>query len=393
MKWLRLPVALLSLACLSCASDGGPVGTGISGTSAISGNVVDVQTDSSAASADTQTLPAIQVSVDGYPDATTADSGGNFELRGAFSGSVTLRFTVPQFQVTQQLDVPAGSAVVLQDIELQPTGVVAQAARQLNFFGTIDLVDCADGTLLVHEHDAHGMQFLVRVDDQTTFQDAAGGSRTCAALAAGTTVAIEGSIAYATDRTITASVVTLASHPPPPPPAQLSARFDGAIAGLDCVAGIVVVDDSEQRTRIQLTTQTQIGGAMGALACADLQLGDVVHGQGQIALRAPGTIVATRLVVTGAAHGGQSLRFVGFVAALDCVSGALQVRDVRTTVDVRLSAATVIGRPNGQRLACGDIQLGDRVMGMGTVAAGEPDVLDATQITVMHHGPGGPMGH
>ena len=45
MKWLRYLSLLACLVCLSCASDGGPVGTGISSASAISGNVVGVQTN------------------------------------------------------------------------------------------------------------------------------------------------------------------------------------------------------------------------------------------------------------------------------------------------------------------------------------------------------------
>src|SRR5262249_62088274 len=133
MNRLRLLVVFCCAVWLGCSSDGGPVGTGISSTSAISGNIVAVQTTGTVASDSTAPLlPPITVSIDGVPDARTmADSGGNFVLSGDFEGALTLRFTVPQYQVTQPLDVPAGSAIVLQDIELQPEGVIAQAARQL----------------------------------------------------------------------------------------------------------------------------------------------------------------------------------------------------------------------------------------------------------------------
>jgi hypothetical protein len=211
MKWLRYLALLVAVSCVGCASDGGPVGTGIS--SAISGNIVDVETDTATARkrAAAPPLPPIRVSIDGLPNATTmADDAGNFVLSGAFDGAVTLRFTVPQYEVTQQLDVPAGSAVVLQDIELRPDGVGAQAARQLDFFGTVDLVDCTDGTLLIHERRAGGTQFLVHLDEQTSIENTAGTSQSCGAIRVGSTVAVEGSIAYATDRTITALVVTIA---------------------------------------------------------------------------------------------------------------------------------------------------------------------------------------
>jgi hypothetical protein len=389
MKWLRYLSALLCAVCLSCASDGGPVGTGISSTaSSISGNVVDVTTTAAAARA--STLPSIRVSLDGLPDATTtADPGGNFVLTGNFAGMVTMRFTVPQFQVTQQLDVPAGSAIVLQDIELQPGAVVAQAARQLDFVGTVDLLDCTDGTLLMRERRSEGRQFLVHLDAQTSFVDAAGDAETCENIHDDETVAVEGSIAYATDRSITALVVTIAPPPPPPPQGQLEARFAGAVAAVDCAAGFVVVDDSDDRTAVQLTPQTQVSGPSGALTCADLGLGDAVSGQGQIDLRMPGVIVATRLEVTGAPHSGQSLRFVGFVAAIDCTSGALRLLDDRTSIDVQLSAATVITRHSGQLLTCTDIQPGDRVDGFGELAPDGSGTLQAVQVRVSRRESGG----
>src|SRR2546422_9392214 len=114
MKWPRSLVLLLGAAvCLSCTSGGGPVGTGIS---SISGNVVDVQTDMGAAasSGSAAALPRIQVSIDGLPDVSTmADAIGNFELSGDFTGTITLRFTVPEFMESPQLPVPADAVAVL----------------------------------------------------------------------------------------------------------------------------------------------------------------------------------------------------------------------------------------------------------------------------------------
>jgi hypothetical protein len=309
MKWLRSPVVLLCVVCLSCAAGGGPSGTGISPASTISGNVVAVQdVTANAASADTAaTLPPIVVSIDGLPTATTtADSEGNFTLSGNFPTTVTLRFTVPQFQVTQQLDVPVGSAIVLQDIELQDlqsNGVIVQAVRQLNFFGTVDLVDCTDGALLVHDQRSDGMQFLVHLTDQTSYLDAAGTAQSCAAISIGSAVIVDGSIAYSGDGTITAAVVTITPQAPPPPGQQLAAQFSGVLVAVDCTAGIVVVDNfveqavgPAERTTVRLTAQTQLTGAS---SCQDLQLGDSVRGEGQLTLAMPGVIVATQLVVTG----------------------------------------------------------------------------------------------
>jgi hypothetical protein len=389
MKWPGFPILIACVVCLSC-SDGGPVGTGIS-VSAISGNVVDVQADAAAArvAPTAAGLPPIRISVDGLPSvATMADRSGNFVLRGRFDGAVTVRFAVPQFQVTQQLDVPAGSTVVLQDIELQPDGVVAQAARQLEFFGSVDLVDCSDGTLLVHERRPDGTQFLVHLDAQTSFADTEGRSASCDAVREGSTVGVQGSIAYAGDRTITALVVTLGPVEAPPPQSRLEARFVGAIAALDCSAGYIVVADAQQRSAVQLTSRTLLTRGSSPLACADLQLGEPVRGDGQINLRMPGVIVATALTVTGPPTGGQPLRLAGVVAALDCVDGLLQIQDDRTTVEVQLSAATVITRRDGQAATCADIEPGDRVQGLGRVVPDGSGTLQAVQLTVRPGGPG-----
>jgi hypothetical protein len=394
MKWLRYVVTVVCALGVGCASDGGPAGTGVSTTAAISGNVVEVQTNTTTATTATvrAALPPIRVSIDGLPDlATTADGAGNFALSGDFAGSITLRFTVPQFQVTQQLDVPAGSAVVLQDIALQPDGVVPQAVRQLDFFGTVDLVDCADGTLLIHERRSDGMQFLVHVDDQTSFVDASGQAQSCAAIRVGKTVEVQGAIAYSTDRTITALVVTIAPQPPPPPQPMSQVSFSGVVAAIDCTAGYVVIDDSTQRTSVRLTTATHITDASGRLSCADLEIGDPVRGQGQINLRMPGTIGASTIVVTGPPP-GKPLRFNGFVTMIDCSSGLLQLNDVTNAIDVQLLPATVITR-NDQTVMCTDIQLGNRVMGTGQVDPTAPDVIDATRITVTHGGSHPSMRH
>jgi hypothetical protein len=389
MKWVRYLLLVVCVGSLSCSSDGGPVGTGISSTSAISGNVVDVQTSTAISGSNNMpaALPQIRVSIDQFSDVTTTtDSDGNFMLSGNFAGSVTLRFTVPQqFQVTQQLDVPSGSTIVLQDIELQPDGVVAQAARQLGFFGTVNLVDCTGGTLRIHERRSDGIQFLVQLDDQTSYVDAAGATLDCASIHNGMTVTIDGTIDYATDpQTITALVVTI-SPLPPSPQAQFDVRFTGAVAALDCSAGLVVVDDSVQRTRLKLASPA-------TLTCKDLQIGDQVQGRGQIALGMPGVIVATQLHVTGPPTSGQLLRFVGFVMMVDCPSGALQLRDGGTTIDVQIAPTTDIEVRNGPRLTCADIQPGDRVAGFGQIAPDASGTLEATQITVNHHGMGNPFG-
>ncbi len=395
-KWLFLLLLCASVGA-GCAAGGGPSGTGISSTSAsISGNVVAVQTVTATAAGSTAALPPIQVSIDGVPSATTmADTAGNFALTGNFAGALTLRFAVPQFQVTQGIDLPAGSALVLQNIELQPGGVVAQAARQLNFFGTVDALECgAGGMLQMHDRRSHDTVFLVELNDQTSYVDAGGQVQTCAAIAVGAVVAVDGSITYTgNQQTITALVITIAPASVSPPPQQIETRFAGVLAAIDCGTDVLVVDDAVERTTIQLTAQTQITGASGAPNCGDLQLGEAVHGRGQVDLSAPGVITATQLVVTGGASPGQMVRLHGFVVTVDCVAGMLELSDAGALIDVRLSSATTITGHGGQSVACADIQPNDRIEGTGQLAGDGSGIITAQQLMVSASWVGGGPGH
>jgi len=286
-------LALLAAAFGCATSGGGPVGTGIS-SSTVSGNVVAVQTTSVAASGSAAALPRIEVSIDEVPGlSTTADTDGNFELGGDFSGAITLRFTTPQFEVTQPLDVPAGSAVVLSDISLRPDAVDPGSTRQLDFRGVVDLIDCTSGEVLVHDQRDMGEpnQFMVRLENDTTLLSADGQARTCADIQAGNTIAVEG-LVQVSDRTIIAVRITLAPPPSGGPQPTRPVHFSGQIVSVDCATGIVVLDDNHDgQSRLQLSASTTISGAGGRrLQCSDLAPNDPVGGDGVIRLQRPGVI-------------------------------------------------------------------------------------------------------
>ena len=393
MKRVRHLWLLLCFLALGCAVDGGPVGTGVSSTSAsISGNIIDVQTASttptpSAAAA----LPAIRVSIDQVPAiATAADGAGNFQLSGDFSGTITLRFSTSQFQVTQQLDVPAGAAVVLQDLELAPGGIQAQAVRQFDFVGRVDAVSCTDdndGTLTVETRQQPTMSFTVQLmADSSSIMRDNGESATCEDIQEGETIAIDGLIQLQTEQTVTALAVTIAPVSPPSEPEPIQqAPFTGRVAGIDCTTGFIVIDDSVHRTRLQLSGTTRIVGPNGdAWMCTELDLGDQVRGQGQLHLGSPGTIDATRIAVT-ATPPVTPLRFFGFVQSIDCASGSLQLSDITWTIAVQLLPTTVITSASQQAAQCADIQLGDRVTGSGSTDPGNAYVIDAAQVAVTRH--------
>lgn len=398
MKWLRSLWVLACAALIGCAvSDGGPVGTGISSVSAsISGNVIDVQTASTgSAAADIATAPAVTVSIDGTAAQTSTDADGNFELSGNFSGLLSLRFTVPEFQVVQLLDVPAGSAIVLQDVELRPDGVQAQAARQLDFNGRVKLVDCTDGTLLVDDNRHNDRQFMVQLVVSTSIVRQSGEAASCGDIAEGRDVEVDGYIQLqpdttgATNRVITALTVTLAPPPPPqrPQPVQ-NVRFAGDIAAINCEEGFIVIDDSMHRSRLRLSQRTVIGGTdQERLSCVDLDLGDHIEGQGQINLVKPGTIDTSSIRVNTAPP-AETLRVFGFVAAIDCSSGLLLLNDPTSSMPVRLLPGTILVRDHNTPVQCSDIRLGDRVSGTGQINPNTPGAIDARMLMVTRRGPG-----
>ncbi|MFI5365155.1 MAG: hypothetical protein ACHQ4J_05985 [Candidatus Binatia bacterium] len=384
MKWVRQIWVLAWVAALGCSADGGPVGTGISSTSAsISGDIIDVQTASTTpAPSAAAALPAVRVSIDQVAGlATAVDGAGNFQLSGGFSGTITLRFTTPQFQVTQQLDVPTGAAVVLQDIELAQSGVQAQAVQQFGLRGRVAAIDCNDQAMTVETGQHPSQQFTVLLVAATSIAQDDGQGATCEDIQAGETVAIDGLVQLQTAQTVTALAVTIAPGAPPSEPEPIQqAPFAGSIAGLDCNTGFIVIDDSLHRTRLQLSNMTRIVGPKGGmLTCTDLALGNQVQGQGQLSLDTPGTIDATRIVVT-ATQPAPALRFFGFVQAVDCTSGTLQLSDITGTISVQLLPTTVITSANQATAQCTDLQLGDRVTGTGQPDATSPEVIDAVQV-------------
>lgn len=304
-----IPILIAAALLFGCAAGGGPVGTGISGAT-VSGNVVDVQITPAATTAGAATLPSIEVSIDEVPGlATEADVQGNFELSGDFSGIVTLRFTTPQYAVTEAIDVPVGSAVVLTDITLHPNAVKPASTRQLEFRGQVDIVDCEAGEILVHDNRGMGRanQFMVRTTTDTTIVDGRGQAHTCADIQVGSMLAVEG-IVRSSDGTIVAVRITVgvSSGPGSGPLPTHPVHFSGVIADLDCGTGLLVLDNGQDgQTRLQLLRTTKITG-MGnqRLQCTDLSPGNGIGGDGIIRLRSPGVIEVQTLMRRGGGSRG-----------------------------------------------------------------------------------------
>jgi hypothetical protein len=379
---LRLPVLLgLTIAAWigGCgAADGGPAGTGI--TSAVVGNVVAVDSFAAPAAAPAAGgVGAIEVSIDEAPSATAAtDPQGNFQLEGAFSGRIHLRFRTDAFSVERELVVPSGAVVALADIELSADGVDVQATHALDFVGTLTRIDCDAGALLVEALGSGAVPFEIVLVPETEITKSDGQPGACADLALGARLAIDGSLESASGTRITALRIALGSGLPQREPVR-SLPFLGTAVAIDCESSTVVIDDSVNRTRLALLPSTVIRRPnRRRLQCADILLGDQVAGIGALRLRSPGAIEAKSLVVTHLSRPGVELRFVGFLSSIDCTTGLLQLLYQHTVTEVRLTPATIIRPP----LGCADLRLGDRVTGAGPVSAQSASQIDAARLNV-----------
>jgi hypothetical protein len=301
--------------------DGGPVGTGISAS--VSGNVSAVAPGSAAADSSgmgASMMPAVRVTIDEVPGiGSTTDADGNFQIEGTFSGNLTLRFSTPMFAVVQRLDVPAGSTIVLEDVQLA-SGMMVQmgAVRQLGFLGTVAHTDCSGsaGDLLVNDRRPTADQFMVRLSAATTILGGNGQALQCAAVATGQQVIVRGTIQPA-DQTVVALAVIVA----PQPTAQV--QFTGTVMMINCDSGMLMVSDPTDtsgmpvmpgmpgmsgmsgmpgmvgRSRVRLLPAMQITDSRGQpLQCQNIRPGDHVEVGGVINSDNPGVVGAQVMTVS-----------------------------------------------------------------------------------------------
>lgn len=214
--WLLVLLVLLAGASGCGSSEGGIVGSGITAAT-VSGNVIEV---SEGASPARLLVPRVRVRIEEAADlATLTGDDGAFELRGDFAGPVTLRFENPGGRLLGRLpiDVPAGSTVVLENLEIRPNlpgGVRAGEIRQRNLFGRLVTVDCAMQRFVVD--DDVSRPFRVQLLPATVIVRRDGTPAGCADLRRGGVVLVEGLVlAEQGAPLIRAARVTLAPERPP----------------------------------------------------------------------------------------------------------------------------------------------------------------------------------
>jgi hypothetical protein len=307
----KFRIFLLLLACVAgCASssDGGAVGSGIS-AAMVSGNLVAAASSDSSLRQGRSAAAALEpvvVTIDEAPAVIgDTDADGNFLLDGDFSGPLTVRFSTPTFTATQPLDVPAGSAVILQDVSIRPGVVRIASLRQLHFFGTVAFAGCESNVIVVNDRKPTPNQFVVWLTRDTSLVNAEGQALACAALRDGQSLSVEGVIQPST-RSITALAIEVAPPPPGAPQMIEQVRLAGTISVVNCDSGMILLNGPAGLSRLRLSSSTVLQGGVDQqpLTCADLAVGDVLDGQGLINIRDPGVIDAQTVTIVAPAAGG-----------------------------------------------------------------------------------------
>jgi hypothetical protein len=186
--------------------------------------------------------------------------------------------------------MPAGSTIVLEDLQLTPRMVQMGAVRQLGFLGLVAHTDCAAGVVLVDDRRTKANQFMVRLTATTAIVNGAGNAVACSAIQQGQKVVARGTIRLS-DQTMFAAAVVVG------PQATDQVQMTGRIIKNDCAAGVLMMADPVgkgmagmagmagmvERSRVRLSQTTGITDQNGrTLRCQDLNAGDRIDVDGAV---------------------------------------------------------------------------------------------------------------
>jgi hypothetical protein len=372
MTWRRSIWLLACAALVGCAaSEGGVTGTGIT---AISGNVTAVQK-----SLASETLPfPIRVTVAGLPGVeSTTDADGVFQLAGEFSGAVELVFSNADDGDEigpLALEVPAGSQTVLENIEIRTAAPPAErvqprAVRQFDVFGRADLVECSEdgtGTALLTDEGRPPRQFMLSLTAETEIETRAGAPLTCADIAVGASLRVEGLLRRRDQTLIAVQVIVSAPRPPRPNPSPRPERLRGVVAAVDCGRNAIEVEQNTVepvRRIVRLNDRTEFQCAPdipGPCDCSAIALGAPIGVEGTILPQRPGQVRADVVYVQITSV---AVELFGTITRLACRAGgfAMEEEETHRSVRVALTAATRIRCAPDRLCPCADLRPQQRV--------------------------------
>lgn len=411
LGWMRNGVAPLLAAvlvgCGGASSDGGVVGSGIS---AVSGNLVGVQSDASAdagtAGSTPLDLPPVRVSVEEDPKAVTEVdlTDGSFRLRVNAAGQIHIVFDVEGDRPTTavlDLDVPDNSEVLLQDVQILAQEVFVRQ-KPINFVGYVTSLDCASGRIEVADRNPNSSSppnffVLYLPEDGVRFDDVP--PIDCGQLAIGDRLGVhaaflrgprEGEDEPAVDG------VDVELDPPAGPPESVPVHQKGTLIQADCAGGELRLQEKRREyadvftARLSPGTQVLCGDEPCANGCEDLKPGDALDIRGRSAVGRP-DVVRAEVVAVGAKPSEFEARVVGLVTAVDCASGVMRVEDRQFEISdppIAVTGATEFecSGPKRETCGCADVRPGDHVQVEVTVRPGMVPEVTAEQVRVVRLG-------
>jgi hypothetical protein len=307
-------------------------------------------------------------------------------------------------RVQVKADNPTGTTLVNADVGFEPGGDGSGGEggggggdSHVQFEGFVVSTDCPDGAIRVSPKDDAATIFTVEVGSATIRHGTV--PLPCAELRARDRVQVDADVRDGT--TLVNADIAFEPGDDGSGGGDTHVQFEGFVASLDCSANVIRIspkDDPPKVFTVQVATATIRHGAL-ILLCGDLYVGDRVEVDADTL---DGTTLVNAEIVfepgddgSGGSGGGGGggdthVQFEGFVTALDCAGGTIHVdrKDdpgAIFTVDV----ATATFRKGAATLACGDLQVSDRIQVDGDAADGKTLVNAVIVIEEGQDGGGG----
>lgn len=222
----------------------------------------------------------IQVTVGG--SATNTDPNGFFALTGPFSGPITVSFGNGSRSFTVDVNVPAGSTVILRDVDLRNDGSAHPGHVDVRLRGTIVSASCATSpeTLTIAPKGG-GSDVTFDLDANTKIKVDGQGGRTCADLAGATgeTARVE-----AVNQSSGVPLAERVSVHPTETDEQDEVEFRGTVSTTSCPESITVMRNDGQSVTVDLTTSTEFedGGTCAGLAGQHVKVEGMAQSDGSV---------------------------------------------------------------------------------------------------------------
>jgi len=293
--------AVLGMAMLivGCGGGGGGGGAASSATSTVSGNVSNQSAAMRLISRPTMLARVlrllapvtdaiagrngIHVSIGGT--AADTDPNGFFTLTGPFSGPVTVSFGNGSQSFSIDIDVPAGSTVVLRDVDLRHDGSAHPGSVDVRVRGIVVGTSC--GTVpqtLTIAPASGGSNVTIDLDANTKIKVDGQGGKTCVDLVNAVGERARARAVRQNDGSLLAERVKVQ---PTDVDDQDEVEFRGTVTATSCPDSITVARSDGQSVTVHVTSSTEFedGATCDALAGQHVEVEGTTEPDGSVSAR------------------------------------------------------------------------------------------------------------